>query len=107
MYQTGGLQINSEDEIFAGTKGHGSNGGGGVFKSTNEGETRDTMYYGNLVVCMTLNEYDDIAIGCSSRDGAIGGVFVSYDGGLNWADITESLPSRDVYQLRFGRDNHL
>lgn len=101
------IEINSEDEIFVGTKGHGYNGGGGVFKSSNAGETWDTMYYGNLVVCMTLNEFDDIAIGCSSQDGATGGVFVTYDNGLNWSDITANLPSRDIYQLRFGIDNHL
>jgi photosystem II stability/assembly factor-like uncharacterized protein len=101
------IEINSSDVIFAGTRGHWYNGGGGVFKSIDNGFNWDTMYHNNLVTCITMNEFDNIAIGCSSQGLAPGGVFVSYDDGLSWEDITNNLPSRDIYKLKFGTDNHL
>ncbi|MBP6871577.1 MAG: T9SS type A sorting domain-containing protein [Bacteroidales bacterium] len=101
------IEINSADIIYAGTQGHWYNGGGGVFKSIDDGFNWDTIYYNNLVTCITISAFDNVAVGCSSQGVAIGGVFISYDDGLNWEDITNNLPSRDIYKLAFGTDNHL
>jgi photosystem II stability/assembly factor-like uncharacterized protein len=101
------IVINSENEIYAGTRGQFYTGTSGVYKSTDNGVNWQIMYENNLVADMAMNDYDEIAIGCDSQEGAPGGIFCSYDDGGNWEEITNNLPTDTFDQIIFRSDNHL
>lgn len=86
------IVINSNDEIFVGTKGHWLNGDGGIFKSVDDGITWETSYSNILVNDLTLNTYDEIAFCCPMESYPDGGVHFSVDNGGNWNNINNNLP---------------
>ncbi len=102
------LEINSYDTIYAGTRGHWSSGGGGVFKSLDEtGNLWQCVYENNLITSMCINEFNTLIIGCSTLDGAPGGIFQSFDNGQSWIDITPSFTGRYFEEVEFNNQNHL
>lgn len=100
------MAINSADEVFVGTTGHYYNGGGRVFKSSDDGNIWETMYEHNLIATLDINDYDEISIGCRTQ-GYPGGINCSYDDGENWEEITNNLPSNSFDQVLFSPDNFL
>jgi photosystem II stability/assembly factor-like uncharacterized protein len=93
------VEINSYDTVFVGTRGHWYSGGGGVFMSSNNGNSWQVKYDNNLVTSMCINDYNTIFIGCSTLDGALGGVYQSFDNGEIWEDISFDLPNRHIEDI--------
>ena len=101
------VEINSYDNIFVGTRGHWYSGGGGVFMSSNNGNSWQVKYDNNLVTSMCINDYNTILIGCSTLDGAPGGVYQSFDNGDIWEDISEGLDNRNIKKVSQNPQNYL
>jgi photosystem II stability/assembly factor-like uncharacterized protein len=89
------LAINSNDEIFAGSRGHHYEYSGGVFLSSDNGETWTELCEDVLVTSIAIDSEDKIFIGCSSLDYEPGAVWVSEDNGENWQLIESDLI--DIY----------
>jgi photosystem II stability/assembly factor-like uncharacterized protein len=85
------LAINSNDEIFAGSRGQHYEYGGGVFRSSDNGETWTELRDDVLVTSIAIDSEEKIFIGCSSLDYEIGAVWVSEDNGENWQLIESDL----------------
>lgn len=102
------IEINSFDTIYVGTRGHASSGGGGVFKSIDLiGTLWQNVYDNNLITSMCINEYNTLIIGCSTLDGAQGGIYQSFDNGQTWLDITPSFTGRYFEEVEFNNQNQL
>ncbi|MCK4652966.1 MAG: hypothetical protein KAU01_00805, partial [Candidatus Cloacimonetes bacterium] len=85
------LAINSNDEIFVGSRGQHYEYGGGVFRSSDNGETWTELRDDVLVTSIAIDSEEKIFIGCSSLDYEIGAVWVSEDNGENWQLIESDL----------------
>ena len=85
------LAINSNDEIFAGSRGQHYEYGGGVFRSSDNGETWIELRDDVLVTSIAMDSEEKIFIGCSSLDYELGAVWVSEDNGENWQLIESDL----------------
>ena len=42
---------------------------------------------------------------CSYSGSTGGGIFASYDGGMNWINISDGLPNRSTYSLTIDQTN--
>jgi hypothetical protein len=102
------LAINTSGDLFAGTRGHGYLGGGGVFVLQNGQTEWEQLIDGELVTSVVINSEDVIFIGCSTLDSYWGGVRRSADNGLTWEDISlESMYDRDIKYLALDPEEHL
>ena len=90
------LAINSNDEIFAGSRGHHLLGGGGIFRSSDNGETWIELRDDVLVTSVAIDSEDRIFIGCSDLDGALGSVYFSEDNGESWQMIESEVITPDI-----------
>ena len=84
------LAINSQGDLFAGTRGHYWEGLGGVHRLSS-GQTEWETYLSPmdyLVTSLVINEEDKIFAGCSILAGRMGGVRLSEDNGQSWLDIS-------------------
>jgi photosystem II stability/assembly factor-like uncharacterized protein len=101
------LAINSNDEIFAGSRGNHYEGIGGVFRSSDNGETWTELCDDALVTSIAIDSEDKIFIGCSFL--YYGAVWVSEDNGENWQLIESDLI--DIYTsiefLLISEDNYV
>lgn len=100
------IGINSSDEIFAGTVGHYTTGSSKLFNSIDYGNNWDIVFEANRVYTMDINKHNEIAIGCMTDD-SYGGVYFSSDDGINWDDITNNLPFRNILKLKFNNKGQL
>lgn len=89
------LAINSNDEIFAGSRGQHYQFGGGVFRSSDNGDTWVELRNDVLVTSIAIDSENKIFIGCSDLDGYIGAVHYSQDNGQTWQRIQSDLV--DIY----------
>ncbi len=102
------LALNSNGDLFAGTKGHSYLGTGGVFVLHNGQGEWETLNNDELVTSMVINSEDDIYIGCSSLDYFGGGIRRSIDNGQTWEDISlESMYDNGIKNLILGPQEHL
>lgn len=102
------LAINSKGDVFAGTRGHYSLGGGGVFVLPNGQQEWINLNNSELVTSIAINSANKIFIGCSSLDAYYGGVRCSSDDGQNWEDIShQSMHYYDIDGLVFGPGEYL
>ena len=85
------LAINSNDDIFAGSRGHNTQYNGGVLRSSDNGETWIDLYTNVLVTSIAIDSEDKIYIGCSNLNGAPGAVHVSDDNGESWSIIESDI----------------
>jgi len=106
-YFISAMVVDSEDKIYACARGNYYSGELAVFQSTDYGVSWEIVYENNTVNTITRNEYNEIAIGCDTQDGTQGGIFCSYNEGENWEEISNNLPSNNIYQVLFNSDNHL
>lgn len=106
-YFVSAIAINSNDEIFAATRGHFYTGGRGVFKSIDGGESWEQIFDSYLISGIDINSSNEIAIGCANQGPPYGGVFCSYDNGLNWQEVTNNLPSDNIRKIKFNEDGYL
>ncbi len=102
------LAMNSSGDLFAGTRGHNTFGGGGVFVLYQGQNEWEQLLDGELVTSMVINSEDVIFIGCSGLNYYGGGVRRSMDNGTTWEDISlETMHARDIEQLVLGPDEYL
>ena len=103
------LAINSNNEIFAGSRGQHYEYGGGVFRSSDNGESWTELRDDVLVTSITIDSEEKIFIGCSDLDGACGAVHFSEDNGENWQLIeSEIMPSNiGIEFLTIAEDNYM
>ena len=90
------IAVDSEGRIFIGTAGHGTMGGGRVFRSEDNGETwqkvaGDGAYTWNILI----DKDDDIFLGMSDDWGFLG-VCTSSDHGETWEFVNEGLGGPDL-----------
>lgn len=90
------LAINSNDEIFAGSRGHYSQYTGGVFYSSGNGSTWIELRNDVLVTSVTIDSGDKIYIGCSDLDYFNGAVRYSEDNGESWQMIESEVITPDI-----------
>ncbi len=86
-------------------------GGTGVYKSTTgggnwQGPYGASVFGGNKLLSMAVSytSQDTLYVG-SAPSATVAGVFRSYNGGLNWASITGTLPNRFVTDLSLNPNN--
>ncbi|MDZ7742831.1 MAG: T9SS type A sorting domain-containing protein [Bacteroidota bacterium] len=102
------LVINSFSDIFVGTSGHYYTGSARVFKSLdNMGNSWDVVYDENYITSMCINDFNTIVISCPSFDRSPGGIFVTYDNGDNWEDISPSFTGRYFEKVIFNNSNQI
>jgi lipid-binding SYLF domain-containing protein len=82
------LAINSSGDVFAGTFG------GGVFRSTDNGNSWINTYFTNQTVVLVINSSGDIFAGTFGS-----GVFRSTDNGDTWSVINNGLTNTSVRAL--------
>ena len=90
------LAINSNNEIFAGSRGQHYEYCGGVFRSSDNGETWTELRDDVLVTSVAIDSEDKIFIGCSDLDGFTGAVHYSDDNGENWQLIESEIMPPDI-----------
>jgi photosystem II stability/assembly factor-like uncharacterized protein len=90
------LAVNSNGEIFAGSRGHHSNHQGGVYRSSDNGETWVQLRNDVLVTSLAIDSEDRIFIGCSDLNGMTAAVHVSEDNGENWQIIESQIMPADT-----------
>ena len=103
------MALNSNDEIFAGSRGHYYEYNGGVLRSSDNGETWTDLLTNILVTSIAIDSEDKIYIGCSDLDGAPAAVRFSDDNGESW-DLIESvvMPSDiGIEFLTISEDDHI
>ncbi len=103
------LAINSNDEIFAGSRGQHYEYGGGVFRSSDNGETWTELCDDVLVTSIAINSEEKIFIGCSDLDGYPGAVHFSVDNGESW-DLIESEimpPTTGIEFITISEDDYI
>ena len=103
------LAINSNNEIFAGSRGQHYEYGGGVFRSSDNGESWTELRDDVLVTSITIDSEEKIFIGCSDLDGACGAVHFSEDNGENWQLIESEImpPNIGIEFITISEDDHL
>lgn len=101
------LAINSDGDLFAGTRGHTYNYSGGVFVLRLGTNQWDTLNSSELVNSMVINTQDIIFIACSDLDWYVGGVRKSKDNGLTWEILNDGLGEQEINNLEIGIDGHL
>ncbi len=101
------LAINSNDVIFAGSRGQYYEGGGGVFYSSDNGVTWIELRNDVLVTSIAIDSEDRIFIGCSELYGYTGAVHISEDNGETWQQIeTEVIPEEtEISFLKISEDD--
>lgn len=98
------IECNSTDILFAGSESYYYSG---VYKSLDTtGHYWSGVYQNNLVADLKITDDNTLIIGCA-KEGFPGGVFVSYDDGENWEDISGDLPSRYIDFINLDQDNYL
>jgi len=80
------LAVNSNGEIFAGSRGHYTQAIGGVYRSSDNGETWETLTNQFYVNDIAVDSQDRIFIGC-----IFGAVWFSEDNGETWQFIESAL----------------
>ena len=103
------LAINSNGEIFAGSRGQHYEYGGGVFCSTDTGETWIELRDDVLVTSIAIDSEEKIFIGCSDLDGYTGAIHFSGDNGESW-DLIESEimpPTTGIEFITISEDDYI
>ncbi len=100
------LSMNSEGDLFAGTRGS-SNYTGGVFVLPAGSDIWTNLNNEELVTSMVINSEDNIYIGCSFLNGHLGGVRQSIDNGQTWEIINTGMGNKDIEGLILGPEGHL
>ncbi len=90
------LAVNSNDEIFAGSRGQYYEYCGGVFRSSDNGETWIELRDDVLVTSVAIDSEDKIFIGCSDLDGFTGAVHFSDDNGESWQLIESEIMPENI-----------
>jgi len=102
------LAMNSNGDLFAGTRGHYSLGYGGVFILPKGQAEWVNLSDDELVTSMSINSDDDIFIGCSTLDGFSGGVQISTDNGQSWEQLpTDIMSSGHIKDVMIDSENYL
>ena len=103
------LAINSNDEIFAGSRGQHYEYGGGVFRSSDNGETWTELCDDVLVTSIAINSEEKIFIGCSDLDEYSGAVHFSEDNGESWNLIESEImpPNIGIEFITISEDGYI
>jgi len=103
------LEINSQGDIFAGSRGHYSLWRGAVLKSSDLGESWTILKDDNiLVTTIEITQHEDIYIGCSSQGWYGGGVYRSSDNGITWEKLESGIVSiPDVKHLWYDKTGYM
>jgi len=104
------LAVNSQGVLFAGSIGEHYLGVGGVFRSTDDGETWQELKNDVLVTAIAITPDDHIYIGCTNEHGHQGGVFRSTDNGETWALVNSGLigwSNQNIEGLSLAPDGYL
>lgn len=99
------IELNLSNNLYAGVYSEST---GGVYKSLDSlGTTWDNVYNENrLINDLKINQFNTIIIGCT-MEGFPGGVYCSYDNGINWLDISGDLISRHINKIFISPNNHI
>ncbi len=93
--------VNSEEYILAGT-----GGGGGVYRSTDHGDTWRQITSGlpryNNIENIVNHSTGQLLAAHSSE-----GIFLSFDGGITWAPSNNGLTEKSVYSLSIHSDGRI
>jgi hypothetical protein len=100
------LKVNSESTLFASTSGQYYTGICGVYKSMDHGISWELLFDGYQFMTLDISSSDVIAVGCYRWE-KTEVVFGSYDGGINWIDLTNNLPPHSIRHVKFSPDNYL
>jgi hypothetical protein len=103
------LAINSNDEIFAGSRGQHYEYGGGIFRSSDNGETWTELRDDVLVTSIAIDSEEKIFIGCSDLDGFTGAVHFSEDNGESWQLIESEImpPNIGIEFITISEDDYI
>lgn len=94
--------------LFAGSRGDYEYGGGGVFRSNDNGNTWQEVAYNVWVTSMVIDPNDVLYIGCTAEFGGQGGVFRSIDNGESWELIVSGMSNYpNVEGLSLAPDGYL
>jgi hypothetical protein len=82
-------------------------GGINIYKSTTGGGNWQGPYgsFGGKILSLVCSNFSTDTLYCATVPGATAGVFRSFNGGLNWTDITGSLPNRYPTKMNINPNN--
>lgn len=96
------IDINSQDEIFALTYWDGVN------KSSDLGQKWTNYYFGvKDLTSIIINADGIIYIGCEKNMDPNGGVYVSYNNGVNWDELNDGLTNEYINELYIDNNGFL
>ncbi|MDP3461318.1 MAG: T9SS type A sorting domain-containing protein, partial [Bacteroidales bacterium] len=91
----------SENEIYAGTKGHWTMGTGRIYKSVDDGQTWNIVLYNHYILSLSINEYDEVAAASEN------GIFSTYDNGMTWNEVTPNWTGKYFQGVAFHPEGQL
>ncbi len=101
------LEFNSNNDLYASTRGHSYYGTGGVFKKLNGTDEWINVNNQEIVTSMEINEEDEIYIGCSDIDFYSAGIRFSLDSGDTWNTMNEGLDASAIDELIIDKEGYL
>lgn len=99
------LAVNSNGELFAGSRGHYTQAIGGVYRSSDNGETWETLTNQFYVTDMVIDSQDRIFVGCNEYTGF---VWMSEDDGETWNQLESQIMTiAEIQYLTITEDDYL
>lgn len=99
------LALNSNDELFAGSRGHYTQAIGGVYRSSDNGETWETLTNQFYVNDIAIDSQDRIFVGCNEYTGY---VWMSEDNGATWNQIeSQIMTTVEISYLTITEDDYI